>query len=286
MNFEKKTFQPTIKSDASVPLTQQQVNAAKRCLLGTTHFPKINRKFIDPIIPGNPRFALFSYIHYDDPNFRELLNNIKPEVSESVYKQLWDYHTNKKKGILGAAKIRGVFYTQKEADDYADELIQNVDSANSIFTCTIGVPFPLTTKGFSDSLSEVDLQNQTEHVISQNVRNKRREDQKEMETLYQREQELMADVEKNPTDDDETNYITYRVKLAHLRYAISEHANKTKECSELKDNCLKWLCEKAEKYPYLEENWKTKYLQGRKASHIPEDQEFDGFLKYMNDPIN
>ena len=119
--------------------------------------------------------------------------------------------------IKGVAKIRGAFFTSLEAEQKAEEIIKDVDSTNSIFTCLIGTPFPLVTEGFSDELNEVDIQNQTEHTISQNVREKRRKDQKEMNELKQQQDELMQDVTMDPAAQKEENYVTNRVKLAALK---------------------------------------------------------------------
>ena len=37
--------------------------------------------------------------------------------------------------------------------------------------------------------------------------------------------------------------------------------------------------------PQFEENYMEKYMFGRKAAHIPDDHELEGFMKFMNDPL-
>ena len=181
--------------------------------------------------------------------------------------------------------IRGAYVTQEEANQRAEEIVRDIDSSNSVFTCIIGVPFPLVSEGMADELNEIDLQQQTEHAIAQNVRKQRRKEQKEMEDIRMREDELMRNAEKDPNADDQENYTTQRVKLAHLRYSIAEHTKKHAECIENEKNVVKWLMDMKSRNPQFEENYMEKYMFGRKAAHIPDDHELEGFMKFMNDPL-
>jgi len=225
----------------------------------TKPYPKINRKFIDPPMQGEPRFALFSYVK-------------APDVAAD------------KDGFFGVAKIRGVFYTADEADKRAEELIKSVDSVNSIFTCMVGVPFPLVCSGHATETTEVDLQQKTEVAITENAREKRQKEQKEMDEIKERRENLMKDVDPN-IDKSEDTYVEQRVKLAHLKFNISEHEIKRKECIELKAKVLAYLIEKSKLNPEYEETYMKRYKEGRRAAHIPEDTDLTGFMKFMADPL-
>jgi hypothetical protein len=248
-------FNPT---DATAqPLTKQQTSdAVSQLVIDTTKFPQINRKLVDPIKNGDPRFALFSFI---------------PTAGA----------TPDKDGVFGVAKIRGAFYTSKEADARAEEIISNVDSTNSIFTCFIGVPFALVPRGKAIDTTEIDLKNKTEKTISENIRIKRNAEKKEMEEIEERRADLLADVSKEPTDED--TYIEQRVKLAHLRYLIIEHKAKLKECEEAE---LKVRDKLREMPKDFEETYMDRYKEGRRKANIPEETDLSGFMKYMTEPID
>lgn len=279
------SFKQTHNSDEP-SLSQDQMTNAKNVLFKKAdYFPKINRKFTDPQKLGEPRFALFSYIELSDYEMSNFLDEIKTTLTNQQLEKLHELQS-RKQIIKGVAKIRGVFFTALEAEQKAEELIKDVDSTNSIFTCIVGTPFPLVTEGFSDELNEVDLQNQTEHTISQNVREKRRKDQKEMNELKQQQDELMQDVTMDPSAREEENYVTNRVKLAALKNEIASHENKIKECTNLKNNCVKLLLDLKSKNPEYEATYMEKYIAARKNANIPDDDNDEGLMKFMRDPIS
>jgi len=225
------------------------------------NYVQVNRKFIDPIKQGDLRFALFSFIKAP---------GVEPD----------------KDGVFGVAKIRGAFYTEEDAALKAEEIVKDVDSTNSIYTCRIGFPFPLVQRGFAENLQEIDLSKKTEETISQNVREKRRQEEREMKEIEERRQELYKDVDPNKETDPQEEYVTHRVKLAHLRYAICEHSSKIKECEILKENCKKFLKEQMELHPEYEEKYLDRYKQGRRAANIPEETDLTGFMKFMDSSLD
>jgi len=242
------------------PLNKQETIMAVHELVNPVSFPKVNRKFIDPMKPGDLRFALFSFI--------------KAEGAEP-----------NQDGLFGVAKIRGAFFTEKEASARAEEIIRDVDSTNSIFTCIIGAPFPVVVKGFSTELVQIDLQDKTEQTISDNVRAKRRAEQKEMEEIKARRDLLMQDEGKIEASELD-KYIEQRVKLAHLRYAISEHSLKLEECKELEKKVRINLTERCIENPDFEKDYLARYKQSRRDAHIPEETDMCGFMRHMTEPIN
>jgi hypothetical protein len=251
----------------------------------TDHFPKVNPKFIDPPKAGEHRFALFSYIELPDHEMSNFLDEIKTTLTKQQLEKL-DELQSRKQIIKGVGKIRGSFFSELEAEKRAKDLIKDVDSTNSIFTCIIGTPFPLVTEGFSEKLNEVDLQKQTEHTISQNVREKRRKEQKEMNELKAKQEELMEDVTMDASAKGEENYVTNRVKLAALKNEIESHEKKIKECTNLKNNCIELLLDLKSKNPEYEETYMEKYIAARKNANIPDDDNDEGLMKFMRDPIS
>jgi hypothetical protein len=251
---------------------------------GVDAFPRINRRFQDPPRAGEPKFALFSYIDCPDVEMAKFLDDIKDDLEPKHKKQLEELQA-RSPFVKGIGKIRGAYVTQNEAEQRAVEIVREVDSANSVFTCIVGVPFPLIPEGMAEETREVDLQQQTEHTIAQNVRNQRQKDKKEMEDIKRREEELMRSAEKDPNADDGDNYIAQRVKLAHLRYSIEQHVKKHAECVENEKKCVEWLVDMKSRNPEFEEKYMEKYMAGRKAAHIPEDHTPEGFMRYMNDPL-
>jgi len=281
MNME--TFNPTHPSNEA-SLTDTQLTVAKKELIKTTDFPRVNRRFIDPVKPGEPKFALFSYINHSDSEMIEFLEAIKDTLKPSFKKRL-EKLQSRSNLVKGVAKIRGAYLSQQEAEIRAEEIVRDIDSSNSVFTCIIGAPFPLISEGFAEEISEVDLRQETENAISQNVRNQRTKDKREIEEIKMREEELMRNAEKDPNADDEDNYTAQRVKLAHLRYSIEQHLIKRAECVDNEKRCVEWLLDMKNRHPEFEERYMEKYMAGRKAAHIPDDHIPEGFMRYMNDPL-
>lgn len=283
-NMNQKPFHPNCPSNQP-PLTNNETITAKDILVkNISNFPSINRRYTDTPKPGEPKFALFSFINHDDTDMCLFLNEIKDGLNPKNKKKL-DSLMSRKNVVKGVAKIRGAYMTQQEANERAEEIVRDIDSTNSIFTCIIGVPFPLVSEGMADEVSEVDLQQQTEHTIAQNVRKQRNKDRKEMDEIKRREEELLRNAEKDPNADDEENYISQRVKLAHLRYCIDEHVKKQSECISNEKKVVAWLVDMKTRNPDFEEKYMEKYMAGRKAAHIPDDYNLEGFMKYMNDPL-
>ena len=283
--YQKMSFQVENPKDVNMPcLADEQVVAAKKELFHPVTFPKVNRKFIDPSKNGEPRFALMSYIPKQDEDLKAFLDLIKPTLSKK-HRTTLDALQDRKSVVHGVFKIRGAYHTPAEAEARSEEIIRDVDSSNSIFTCLVGVPYPIVSTGHSLNVEEVDVDKETEKTLVQNVREKRKKEQKEMEEMKQREEELLKDTNKDSHEREEDNYIEHRVKLAHLRYTITEHKKKREECIKLEKECVNWLLNMKSEHPEYEKTYFQKYLDARRKANIPDDQEGQGFMKYMNDPI-
>ena len=280
----KKTFQPSHPTNEP-SLSNEETQLAKDELVRDLNsFPRINRRFVDPPKAGEPRFALFSFIDYQDVDMNLFIDEIKDSLKPKHKKKLAELKARTQL-VKGVGKIRGAYMTQQEADTRAEEIVRDIDSTNSVFICNMGVPFPLVPRGMSEEINEIDLQQQTEHAIAQNVRNQRQKHQKEMEDIKMREEELMRNAEKDPNADEEDNYISHRVKLAHLRYSIEQLVKKHIECVENEKKVVELLVDMKNRNPEFEEKYMEKYMAGRKAAHIPDDHTPEGFMKYMNDSL-
>lgn len=243
-------------SQHTKPLEPSELINATKSLKIKAPFSKLNRRYIDPPLI-NQKFALLSFIPTQEA---------KPD----------------KDGFYGFVKIRGSFNTIEEAEAQSETIIRDVDSCNSVFTCNIGHPVPLCVSGYAESVNEINLQDKTEETIAKNVREKRKQDAKEIENLKEREEELRKDVvETNPEDE----YITKRVKLATLKFTFNEYIKKAKECNKLKKDCEKDLIRLCKENPEYEERYMERYFESRKKAGLTDDAEMPGFMVYMKDPL-
>lgn len=278
------SFKPTHGTNEP-SLDERQMEIAKTELIkSASMFPKVNRRFEDPIVPGQPKFALFSFVEFPDREMDEFISLIGNHLPQDLRDRLRELK-DRKCVVKGVGKIRGAFNTQEEAAVRAEEIVRDVDSTNTVYTCLIGTPFPLVSRGFSEEVVEVDLRSEVEHALATNVRNQRKREEKEMEEIKRREEELLRDSEKDPNADDQENYITHRVKLAHLKYSISQHSQKRSECVEKAKQCMEWLLKMKEAHPEYEEKYMEHYMKGRKAAHIKDEDTEHEFMKLMKDPL-
>lgn len=243
-------------SQHTPPLSADELPKAVETLSVRAPFSKLNRRYVDPPII-NQNFALMSFI--PSPH-------VKPDED----------------GFYGFVKIRGVYNTLEEADACTENIIRNVDSCNTVYTCNVGRPVPLCISGHAATLNEINLQDKTEDTIAKNVREKRKQDQMEIEAMKEREEALKKDVSE-PNIEDE--YVAKRVKLATLKFTFEEHIKKAKEYNELRKKCEKDLLDLSELHPEFEERYMERYMEGRKKANIPDDAEMPGFMAFMNDPL-
>jgi hypothetical protein len=280
---EESPFVPRNGPEGNGPLVGIDADNAIQALKQHA-FPRVNRRFVDPIPSNEPQFALFSYIRTPDSELAAFFDAIAPVLSPE-HSKLLEQIKNRKAPVYGTAKIRGAFHTVTEAAARAEEIIRNVDSTNSVFTCKIGVPFPLVVEGCAEETTAVDLQNTVETALVENIKQKRQKERREMEEIKEREAALRSDVAKDPSLDDLENYITNRVKLAHLRYAIDQHHIKREEALGFERDCITFLLSLKDKNPSFESSYMDKYLAGRKAAGVSDNYAFEGFMGYMAAPL-
>jgi|688.fasta_scaffold44171_2 hypothetical protein len=283
--MDLKSFTKSSPNSHNEPkLTDSETeNAMNKLLISEKTFPKINRRFEDKMDYQNG-WTLFSFIKHEDYEFLSFLKKIDNKLSIEDKKELKNL-LERKNLICGIGKVRGSYRTVEEANDAARYIIQNIDSSNSIFTCQMGVPFPLVNEGLSQEVSKIDVKNLVEKTISDNIRNKRIQEQREKEQILERQEALQSDIKEDPILSELENYITNRVKLAHLRYSIDAH--KTERVKNLKHekDCIDFLLDLQKKHPNFEEKYMEHYSKGRKATGVSDDYAFDGFMNYMTEPL-
>lgn len=273
-------------------LTPNETELAKNNLLKNVYYPKINRKFRDTIGYNDPQFALFSYITTEDSELNSFLSKIKDYLENQKGKHVQNdmlrevnFLQTRTKPMIGIGKIRGAFQSEQDAKAKAEEIIRDYDSVNSIFTCMIGVPFPIVAEGHSKELDEINIEHETEKTIAQNVREKRDRDKKEIDSIKQRKEELLTDVDKDPSDDPMALYIQNRVKLAHLRYYINAYQKQLEETKQNEEKCKLWLKEKSTQNPEFEKDYLDIYMKSRRDINLPDSYDPDNMMKYINDPL-
>ena len=120
--------------------------------------------------------------------------------------------------------------------------------------------------------------------VSEDIRKKRIDEQKEIEEIKEREKVLLEDVKKNPEEDLDDRYVTLRVKLAQLRWTYSENSKKLNQMLGLMAKAQYEIEELDEKQPELMNKYFTKYMDARKQAGLS-TQDDTTFIKYMIEDI-
>lgn len=242
------------------PLTEDETVAAVKELNINSYverFPKVDRTYADPQITMQ-NIGLFSFMP---------AKGSKPNSN----------------GVYGFAKIRGVFATEMEANQRAENIIRNVDSYNKIFHCYVGRPFPVTTDSkYSAETEEIEIRKEMTQTVSQNIKEKKEDEYKTMQEIKQKEEALLEDVKKEK-DDPYDEYITQKVKYAQLAFTYLEHQ---KKMAEVKDIIIKTrikIKEMDEEYPDFIKSYYKKYMEARDAAGIKDDNanREANFIKFM-----
>jgi hypothetical protein len=278
---------PTFKitaPDNTPPLTSEELKNAKKDL-SVPPYPVFNKRFSDNFIKKRePQFALFSFV----PRHNEALflfhKEIRDLLDEEQKKRLDDI-MDSEKYIHGVGKIRGAYNTLQDAEDASDKIIQNVDSTNSVFICNIGEPFPLVIKGFAEEVKKLDVKNIVEQSMIDSIRQKRAREQKEIEEIKQREQQLTQPVKPSPYISDLDNYITMRVGLANTRFEKDKIKQRDIDLVQREQEFISKLLEMEKKNPSFEKEYMDRYFAGRKSVGLNATENLEGYLAYINKPL-
>ena len=183
-------------------------------------------------------------------------------------------------------KFRGAYNTLDELNDRAEFLIQNVDSYHKIFHCYTGKPFPATSSSkFSAETSEVDIRKKVTKVISDDIRQQKIEERKEINDIKEREKRLLEETKEDFEEDPLDKYITTRVKKAQLVWTYLETK---KKMDQMRENIIKArseIKEMDEQNPDFISKYKDKYYAARNQAGLKQEND-DSFMKYLGDDID
>ncbi|AOC55151.1 hypothetical protein LCDVSa067L [Lymphocystis disease virus 3] len=251
-------------------MTDEQLKIAQEALVEPL-YPEYNKKLNDKLSPGDPKYALFSFVKTPEIDYVGELTTEKVKLRSALPDFNFDRFDKiltvmkKEKTVFGVAKIRGAFKTEKAAREKACKLIKESDSLHSIMTCKIGVPFPLVTKGYAKEVESVNLKETLETVLSKSEAGRRKALKEEMQEVEDRAAALK--LEEEPTDID--RYITERVKSACLQENILDNLKKLMICFEN----IKRL-----ENPLIKEEYLTRYNEARRDVGLTDSF----YVKYMS----
>jgi Family of unknown function (DUF5832) len=244
------------------PLTDQQTASAMAELNNTAFtekFPRVDRTYADP--PVNLQtYGLFSFV---------------PAKGA----------TPNQNGVFGFAKLRGNFATEAEADQRAEFIIRNADSYHQIYHTYVGRPFPVTVSSkFSAETNEIDIRKQTTESMSTSVKEKKMEEKKAIDDMKQREEQLLAESKRDPSDVDPFDtYITLKVKKAQLSWTYLEHQKKMAEVRTILRQTKKTLDEMDTEFPDYQGQYFQKYMDARRSAGFDDSKTNiqDNFMKFL-----
>ena len=248
------------KPEKAPALTDGQTDDAMKVLNNTDFtdkFPRVDKCYADPIIP----MQIYGLVSFTPAKGA----------------------TPNENGVYGFAKLRGNYATEIEANERAEYLIKNFDSYHAIYHTYCGRPFPMTISSkYSAETTEVDIRKQTTESVSQNIKEKRNDEQQAMREIKDREEKLLQESKKEEIDTYD-DYITQRVKLAQLSFTYLEHQKKMVEVKDIIIKTRKVLKELDEEFPDYQNSYYDKYIQARKDAGLKESKmDADAnFIKFL-----
>ena len=226
------------RPEQNIPvLTDNQTVEAMKALNNTgfiDKFPRVDKTYADPILP----MQIYGLISFTPAKGA----------------------TPNENGVYGFAKLRGNFASEIESTQRAEFLVKNVDSYHQIYHTYVGRPFPITNSSkYSSVKDEVDIRKETVNAVSHNIKEKRFEDQKEINDIKQREEKLLAESKREEIDTYE-DYITQRVKLAQLSFTYLEHQKKMAEVKNIIIKTREIVKNLDEEFPDYKGSYYEKYM--------------------------
>lgn len=241
------------------PLSDEDVIKAMNTKYKSLEFPEIDRQYADPAIM-NQNIVLVSFI----PS-----KNARPDEDN----------------IYGMMKVRGVYATEEEANERAEYLIRNHDSYHEIYHAFVGRPFPITNHdGYEKELQTIDIRKKTVRLISEDILNKKREEEKEVREMQDREKKLLDDskrAKEDIPDDPYDVYITDQVKRAQLIWTYNETMKKCNQMKDLIKVTSETIAQAESSNPTYRDQYMEKYMKARKDAGLKEENEEDSFIKYL-----
>jgi len=252
---------------ADPQLTDDEVTNATQALVDlsfTNKFRNLERSYADPEL-NTQRFGLISFI-----------------PSKGA--------TPDKDGVYGMAKLRGNFQTEVEAAVHAGTLIKNTDSYHKIFTAYVGRPFPITNdEKYCKETEEVDIQQKTKEIISEDVKEKRQQQKKDMEDVKTREKRLI-DQQKNPEYEEEPfeKYMMLNTKKAQLCFTYEETMQKIEKVKAIIISARAEILQMEAENPQFKDELFENFKSARTQSGITTDSETmkNTFVKFLCQDID
>lgn len=242
------------------PLTNKETESAMKVLVNRddlTTFREMAKYYADPIY-NNQVYCLHSFV---------------PSKGAQP-----DEH-----GVYGFMKCRGAFHSVQEANQRAEDIIRNVDSYHRIQTSYCGKPFPVCSNSekYAAEIEKVDMKKKSVETVSEDVREKRRQEKKEMEEIKDREKKLLEQSGEDFKEDPIDTYTTLRVKKANLTWTYLKTQEKLAEIKESIVKCRQEVVDMDSEFPDFKNQYYDKYMEARRASGLSDDQTADNFIKYM-----
>lgn len=254
-----KAVGTTTRSLNHPPLNEKELEEALRSKVKSLLFPQIDRQYADPPLM-NQKFCLVSFI----PS-----SGARPD-GDNIY---------------GMMKVRGVFATEEEANERAEMLIRNHDSYHEIFHAFVGRPFPVTNQeGFEKELQTIDIRKKTVKLISEDILSKKREEEKEVREMQDREKNLLDQSKRAKEDAPEDPYelyITDQVKRAQLIWTYRETMKKCLQMKDIIQTTNETIAKTEADHPEFLDQYREKYMTARKEAGLEEKPDDDSFLKYL-----
>jgi len=238
-------------------LTTDELVDASDALNKDLTFAKVDRRYCDPPI-SDQKIVLVSFM----PS-----KTAKPDTDN----------------IYGMMKVRGVFATENEANEYSEKLIREVDSLHEIYHAWVGRPFPVTNAtGYEKELKSIDIRKKTVDMISEDILSRRKSDEKELHEIQDKEKRLLEESKKaqnNEPLDPFDGYITEQVKRAQLIWTYKETQKKMVQIRDILKTSNKTIAEVEADNPEYLERYREKYMVARREAGIKDDD--DSFIKYL-----
>lgn len=256
---DRDTSEPVLRSSHQPPLTDRELADACDAKIKSLKFPQIDRQYADPPIM-NQKIVLVSFV----PS-----RGAKPDADN----------------IYGMMKVRGVFATEEEANERAEALIRNHDSYHEIYHAFVGRPFPVTNAdGYEKELQTIDIRKKTVKLISEDILNKKREEEKEVREMQEKEKKLLEESKRAKEDlpeDPYETYITDQVKRAQLIWTYRETMKKCLQMKDLIATVNETIAATEEAHPEFLGQYREKYLSARREAGITEENENESFIRYL-----
>lgn len=255
---DRGTAQPVLRRNAP-PLTDEEMEEARATKIKSLKFTEIDRQYADPPLM-NQRIVLVSFVP---------AKGATPDEDN----------------IYGMMKVRGVFATEDEANERAEMLIRNHDSYHEIYHAFVGRPFPVTNAdGFEQELQTIDIRQKTVKLISEDILNKKRNEEKEIKEMHDKEKKLLAEskrAKENLPEDPYEVYITDQVKRAQLIWTYRETMKKCLQMKDVISTVNRSIAETEATNPQFLEQYKEKYMAARREAGLKDENEEENFIKYL-----